>query len=326
MAAIGGKPVDRVPVGMWLHNFTMENSADALVQESCRLLERFDLDFVKPQQRASFFSEMWGQRYVPSTRIDEFPRITHHAIQSSGDLGNLRRVRVNHGALAEQVEMIGKQRAAVGPDVPIVATVFAPMMNLTLMHARGRDGALGLQREAPEQLAQAVDAMAGTLADFAAACVDNGADGIFYATKTANVGDASRAEFERFQKAADLAILGAVRDAPMNILHICGDAIQAEWFVDYPVSVISWATTPGNPGLADMRGKTGKAVMSGMPAKPHFARLSAEQLRAHVQAALDETAGVGHIVGPDCSINPGTADSLIEPAIRAARDWRPGNR
>ncbi len=326
MAAIGGKPVDRVPVGMWLHNFTMENSADALVQESCRLLERFDLDFVKPQQRASCFSEMWGQRYVPSTRSDEFPRITHHAIQGSGDLGNLRRVRVNHGALAEQVEMIGKLRAAVGPDVPIVATVFAPMMNLTLMHARGRDGALGLQREAPEQLAQAVDAMAGTLADFAAACVDNGADGIFYATKTANVGDASRAEFERFQKAADLAILGAVRDAPMNILHICGDAIQAEWFVDYPVSVISWATTPGNPGLADMRGKTGKAVMSGMPAKPHFARLSAEQLRAHVHAALDETAGVGHIVGPDCSINPGTADSLIEPAIRAARDWRPGNR
>lgn len=322
MAAVRGETVDRVPVGMWLHDFTMENSAESLARETCRLHDRFDLDFLKPQQRPYCFGQMWGLEFAASTRKDVMPTVTRYALRAAGDLGNVRYVHARQGALDEQLEAFRLLRRAVGDEVPFVATVFSPMMNLTLMHSGGRGAALALQRSDPAELRQAVDAMAATLAEFAAASIDNGADGIFYATTTANADDASQDEFERFQRGADLAILDAARGAPFNILHVCGPAIRADWFVDYPVPIVSWATTTGNPGAGEMQARTGKAVLAGLPGKPAFGQQTPDALRRHVHAALDQTGGVRHIVGPDCSINPGTPDELIDAAVSAARSWR----
>ena len=66
MAALGGKPVDRVPLAFWLHNFATENSAEGLAVETLRLAQTFDWDYLKPQSRAQCFAEMWGLTYQPS--------------------------------------------------------------------------------------------------------------------------------------------------------------------------------------------------------------------------------------------------------------------
>ena len=66
MAALAGKPVDRVPLAFWLHNFATENSAEGLAVETLRLAQTFDWDYLKPQSRAQCFAEMWGLRYRPS--------------------------------------------------------------------------------------------------------------------------------------------------------------------------------------------------------------------------------------------------------------------
>ena len=60
-AAIDGRAVDRVPYGIWLHNFAEESTERALADETVRLYERFDFDFLKPQSRAHCFGQMWGQ-------------------------------------------------------------------------------------------------------------------------------------------------------------------------------------------------------------------------------------------------------------------------
>jgi FAD/FMN-containing dehydrogenase len=54
LAALAGKPVDRVPVSLWMHNFATENSAEGLTAESLRLASRFEWDFLKPQSRGNF--------------------------------------------------------------------------------------------------------------------------------------------------------------------------------------------------------------------------------------------------------------------------------
>src|SRR5437660_12739616 len=66
MAALRGAPVDRVPVGVWPHNFVTENSAETLTAETLRLARRFDWDFLKPQSRAQCFAATWRLRYAPS--------------------------------------------------------------------------------------------------------------------------------------------------------------------------------------------------------------------------------------------------------------------
>jgi uroporphyrinogen decarboxylase len=183
--------------------------------------------------------------------------------------------------------------------------------------------ALELQRSAPAELEAALRRMSRTLAQFAAACIDAGVDGIFYATTTANAGQASRGEHERFQRPFDLDILDAAKGGWANILHLCGHAIQAPWFAGYPAPLVSWAATPGNPTFDEMRALTGKTLLAGMPGKPAFAQMSAEELKQHVRRSLAATGGVGHVLGPDCSINPGTPEALIDAAFEPVRSFRP---
>lgn len=322
-AALRGEVPDRVPASIWLHNFAQEHSAQALFAQTVRLAERFDLDLVKPQMRPHCFGQMWGQEFTRSMRADEWPVVTRHALRDDADLAQIGPRDGRTGALGEQVEAIRLLRSEFGPDVPMVATVFSPMMNLTLMHAGGAAAALQLQRSAPQALQRAFDCMTDTLSQFAAACLDAGADGIFYATQAINHGQTTRQEWERFQQPCDARILAAAKDGWANILHICGPAIEAAWFQDYPAPLVSWATTPPNPDIPAMRARTGRTVLAGMPGKPAFAQMTPEALRAHVSASLEATGGVGHVLGPDCSINPGTPDALIDAVFEAARAFRP---
>ncbi len=322
-AAIAGKPVDRVPFGVWLHNFAEEHSDEVLARETVRLYERFDFDFIKPQTRAHCFGEMWGQKMMPHTGRDNGPVVATFALQNDADLNNVQRVSANTGSLLEQVNAYRRIRETVGDGVHIIATVFAPMMNLALMNPDGKAGVLRMQTTAPEALERAASNMAATLSEYMQRCIDAGADGIYYATTTGNVGDVSDAQFERFQRPFDDQILAAAKHCPMTVLHMCGSAIHAPWFKDHAANVFSWATTPGNPTLTDMHDLTGRAVMSGAPAKPVIATMQPAALAAHVQRALEEMEGRSHILGPDCSINSHTSPELMDVIADTVKRYQP---
>lgn len=321
-AVLNGQVLDRVPVGVWLHNFAEESSAQALADETLRLQERHQFDFLKPQSRAHCFGQMWGQRLAPARGPADWPVVEHYALKSSADLEQIQAVSIE-GALSEQIDAMRLVRRGVGNDVPIVATVFAPMMCLTLMHEGGAPAALALQREAPKALERALGAMAVTLSEFVHKAIDAGCDGIFYATTTCNQGQISHDEYQRFHAPFDAKIMRAAAGGWMNILHICGSAIQIDWFSDIAFPIVSWATTPGNPSLAQMQKKTGKVVLGGAPGKPQFAKMSAEQIRHHVRKSLDEQQGAHHMMGPDCSIDPGSPSEMIQCVVDEVRAWKP---
>jgi len=311
MAAIRGEPVDRVPVSFWLHNFASENSAQALTDETVRLYRAFDWDFLKPQSRATCFAEMWGLQIEPSTQQTVMPKMRRHALRAARELGTLQPADATQGALAEQLRALLAIRAAVGPEVPVVATVFAPLMVATYLLPGGRDEVLRLMREDPAALDRGLAAIGATLADYARNCIAAGIDGIFYATTLATEPLLSAAECRRFQRPHDLAILKAAESAPFNIMHVCGDHTRFDEFIDYPVSVFSWATTPGNPALAAARDLTGRAVLGGLPGKPQIGGMRPDALVERARAAIAQTGGRKHLLGPDCSINPGTPDALL---------------
>lgn len=311
MAAIGGDTVDRVPVSFWLHNFASEHSAQALTDETMRLYKAFDWDFLKPQSRETCFAEMWGLEIEPSTQQKVRFNVSRHPLRGARELGTLRPADASQGALAEQLRALLAIRAAVGADVPIVATIFAPLMVAPFLLPGGRDEVLRLMREDPAALDHGLAAIGATLADYARNCVAAGIDGIFYATTMATHRLMSASECRRFQRPHDLSILKAAESAPFNIMHVCGDHTRFDEFVDYPVSVFSWATTPGNPTLAEARDRTGRAVLGGLPGKPQIGDMQPDALVKRAHASIAATGGRKHLLGPDCSINPGTPDSLM---------------
>ena len=317
MAALQGRPVDRLPLAFWLHNFATENSARGLADETRRLARTFDWDFLKPQSRAQCFAEMWGLTYAPSGEKARPYTVTHAPLVTADDLARLPVVDPGSGALGEQFEALRLIRAAVGPDVPIIWTVFAPPMILPMLARGGREQALAFLRDAPRETARAFDVMAETLAEYARRCLAAGADGLFYATNVAARGLMTAEECRRWQRPWDLRILEAVADAPFNLLHVCGAGIHFEEFADYPVTALSFALAPGNPTLAQAHARTGRAVVGGLPAKPEIAGMGEVALLARAAAARREMQDRWHLLGPDCSINPDTPEPLLH-AVRHA--------
>jgi uroporphyrinogen decarboxylase len=321
MAALRGAPVDRVPVCLWLHNFAMENSAADLASETLRLARRFDWDFLKPQSRAQCFAEMWGLRYAPSRERATSYTVTRAPVTSAEDLRRLQPADAKTGALGEQLQALRAIRQAVGPDIPIIWTVFAPLMVLPFLLTGGRAAALALMRAEPAAVDHALAAVTVTLAAYARAAIEAGADGLFYATNMAGHDLATAAECRRFQRPHDVRILEETANAPFNLLHVCGEGVHFDEFVNYPVAALSWATVPGNPTLAEGHRRTGRAVVGGLPAKPVIGGLSPAEVTARGRRAIVEMGGRFLLLGPDCSINPDTPDAVMD-AARAASSRR----
>lgn len=323
LAALKGQPVDRVPYSFWLHNFAEEHSAEALAKETLRLYKTFDWDFLKPQSRPLCFMELWGQEFKRSEDKTTFPVITKYALDRIEDIKHLSWVDASVGALAEQIEAYKLIRAEVGNEVPIVGTIFAPMMTAMFMVEEGAAGLRRMMDEDPDGLEQGLAVISDVLADYSKMCIDSGMDGVFYATTAATKHLMSPAEFERFQRPFDIQILEAASPAPFNIMHMCGNHILAESFVDYPVDVFSWATTPSNPTLMEMHNKTGKAVMGGLPGKPEIGTMPIEVLQKKAQASLEEMKGRFHLLGPDCSVNPDTPEELMHSVAPIVNAFKP---
>jgi len=319
IAALHGKPVDRVPLAFWLHNFATENSAEGLAAEALRLTRTFDWDFLKPQSRAQCFAEMWGLRYRPSGQQAVQYTVTHSPVADADGLRRLAPADPRTGSLGEQLDALRAIRHAVGADTPIIWTVFSPLMILPMLLGGGRVQALALIRSEPAAVEHAFEAMTETLGAYASACLAAGADGLFYATNMATRDLISAGECRRFQRPYDLRILDAVAAAPFNLLHVCGTGVHFAEFVDYPVTALSWATVVGNPSLAEAHRQTGRAVVGGLPAKPGIASMTATALAERAGAAIREMDGRWLLLGPDCSINPDTPESLMHAVGAAVR-------
>jgi uroporphyrinogen decarboxylase len=319
MAALRGKPVDRVPLAFWLHNFATENSAEGLATETLRLAKTFDWDYLKPQSRAQCFAEMWGLRYRPSGERAVQWTVTHAPVADADGLRHLRAADPGTGALGEQLEALRAIRRAVGADTPILWTIFSPLMILPMLLRGGRDQAFALLRSEPGAVEHAFGAFTETLSAYAREALEAGADGLFYATNMATRDLITGEECRRFQRPYDLRILAAVEAAPFNLLHVCGSDVLFDEFADYPVTAVSWATGSGNPTLAEGHRRSGRAVVGGLPAKPGIASMSAAALAERTRASVREMDGRFLLLGPDCSINPDTPEALLHAVGTAAR-------
>src|SRR5262249_22889982 len=240
-------------------------------------------------------------------------------LTTAQDLRRLEPVDARGGALGEQLQALHAIRKAVGSGTPIIWTVFSPLMVLPFLLAGGRAMAVELMRSEPAAVDHALGAMAETLAAYARAAVDEGADGLVYATHIATRELSTAAECGRFQRPPDLRILGQAQHASFNVLHVCGAEILFGEFVDSPMAALSWATVPGNPSLKEAHRRTGRAVIGGLPAKPEIASLPPSEVEAHGRRAIGEMNGRFLVLGPDCSINPDTPDAVMDAATAATR-------
>lgn len=313
-----GAEVDRPPAGSWGHTYKEEWSPEALARVTVERQRRYGWDFVKFQPRASCFAEAFGSEYRPSNHALRAPKLVRHAVQAPGDWEKVGGPAGKAGLappLADQVESIRLVCAELGPDIPVVQTVFSPITVAGYLVGKDKRRAVRQLRENPDRVGPALERIAAVLAEFSRQSVAAGAAGVFYAISGYASRDVmSQEEYERLLLPYDLAALEALpREAWFNVLHMCGSNLNFELARRLPVSVVSWSIqNQGNPDLSEGRVRGGKPVMGGMAQAGTLHHGSVEDVTREAREAARQTDGRAFILAPGCSVRPGArSENLI---------------
>jgi uroporphyrinogen decarboxylase len=320
--ALVGQPVDRPPISFWAHNFARENSAKDLADETVRQFRLYDWDFIKIQSRAGCFAEGWGNRYAYSTERAVPPKLMEWPVHTIADLKKIQPLDPERGVLGEQLTALQAIRKEVGPEVPLILTIFAPSMVLTYLLGESPARMLELIRSNPDEAEATLAVIRDTYADYARACLQHGADGIFLGIKACSVNQMTREEYARFGLPYDQPILDAAREGWLNMLHLCGPHLYFEVVAYLPSQLLSFGLDPGNPSLSQARDRGNRCVIGGVSAKPQIRDMTPEQVASEVKAAIADTGGNRMMIGPGCSISPDTPEANLHAARQAVERWR----
>jgi uroporphyrinogen decarboxylase len=319
-AALRGDQVDRVPASMWGHDFEREWNPQLLVEAMVENFTRYDWDYMKVNPRASYHVEEWSVKVRPSGEKYKAPIIENTPIKSASDWKRLRPLEPDQGVLAEQLKALQLINHSIGYDAYFVQTIFCPLGIAKYLVGNKSEPVLQTIHEDRSAMHTALRVITETFINYAIACLEEGASGIFYATNGwATEGMLTADQYREFGEQYDLEFLDAIKSrSKFNILHNCGSHIYFDLLEAYPVQAINWAATlEGNPDLREGKLRSDKAVMGGISEKTVLKNGSQEQVREEVEKALEMTGGTHFLLAPGCSIPPETpADNLL--AIRSA--------
>ena len=317
-AALRGDAVDRVPASMWGHDFEREWNPNTLAEAMVENFTRYDWDFMKVNPRASYHVEGWGVKVRPSGEKYKAPVFENTPIKSSSDWRRIRPLEADEGALGEQLRALQMINHSIGYDAYFVQTIFCPLGVAKYLAGNNKEPVLHTIREERAAMHAALRVITETFTNYAIACLEEGASGIFYATNGwAAEGMLTPDQYREFGEQYDLEFLDAIKSrSKFNILHNCGSHIYFDLLSPYPVQALSWAATvEGNPDLGEGKKRSGKVVMGGISEKTTLKNGSPDQVQEEVGKALELTGGRHFLLAPGCSIPPETPAKNLE-AIR----------
>ena len=305
-AALALDIADRPPVSAWGHTYDREWAVESLADATVANTRTFGFDFVKLQIRATVFSEAFGARWRYSGSPDAEPAMELAGGADAAGWREVARGPVNPAVLADQVEVVRRVAAELGPGVPVIQTVFSPGMVAWFL--TGRDTALQarLMREEPKLMAEGLDRIAAVLARFTSDSLAAGAAGVFYAVNPlADTSLMAPDEYDAIYLPSDRVAAAPSAAGWFNMLHLCGGHINQRLIEELGMHCVNWAVAePGNPGLVEVRDRLGVAVAGGVDRYSPIRAANPAEIRDTALSAVDATGGRGHLLTPGCSTSP----------------------
>lgn len=299
MAAMNGEAVDHLPVSMWLHFATEHLSSEETARAHVRYMTAYDWDYLKA---------MNDYRY---------PLPTGQNVTTEADLRAFKPLPMSEPAFAKQLECLRLLRAELGPDVPIIETLFNPLQ--TLVRGAGA-GAAQVVFEHPQAGHELLGSITRTLCDYVTAVKALGITGLFYSingASRADKGGLTEAQFDAFVRPYDLRILQAATGM-VRIAHVHGLDLEFGRTLDYPVEAFSWSHHQTKPTLAEARKLIHAALIGGIN-EGAIARQSVDEISADIASAAREAGTRKLLIGPGCTVPPDTPYRLQVAARHATR-------
>jgi uroporphyrinogen decarboxylase len=317
LAAVARRPVDRPPVAFWRHVPEVDHRSEGLADAMLAFHRRWDLDLIKVMSSGVYCVEDWGCKVAYQGHPGGAKRCTEHAVKTTADWARIRPLDPGAGALGRELEAVRLIRKGRDDDAPILHTVFSPLTVATkLAGDRVRDDL----RHAPETVLPALEVITETIARYARASLEAGADGLFFATQTSTPAFISMEENGRWGAPYARRVLDAVRGASaVTLLHIHGLDVFFDQLVGLPVNAVNWHDRLTRPTLEDAGRRFAGALVGGLGETG--ALLTGPPAAAGAEAcdAIRQTGGRGLIVAPGCVLPLAVPDANLQAVVDAVR-------
>lgn len=315
-ALLAGNPTDRLTYSFWHHFPEQDATPEGLAAATVDFYRRFDVDLVKLMPTGMYSVMDYGVQVRAS---DDGLGTTYFAagpIAAPADWARLPAVSPAHGMLADQVSVVQQVRAALGPDVPMIQTIFSPF---TMAAKLAGPAFPGIALEDEGAVAGALARCADDVIAFGLACLEAGADGFFFATQLANSETVSADVYERLGVPYDLLVLEALRPrSGLIALHLHGMNPLFELVDRYPVDLINWEDRETRPSLAEARTMTHRPLVGGLD-RSLVARGSVDEVASQVRDAAAQVGKERLIVTPGCVVPVTVPQANLQAIVDASQ-------
>jgi uroporphyrinogen decarboxylase len=315
------KTPDRVPWALWghfpackwLNGYSWEKTTrdgEESAKAHIALLRELDysMDLLKVSPYYRFMAMQWGSKFEFINNEEEAPT-KEVAVKETSDWEKLW-VLDPRKELREFVrcnEILARDLRRM----PFIYTIPSPIIQAMNGISTPKQ-VLKDMKENPDALKKGLETITETTIDFAKACVEAGASGIFL-----GVGgggriwkDLDKTQLEHYALGYDKKILDSVK-APIKIMHICSTPegnpeklMEEGWFKKYPVTSINWAShswTPIKKGKEIYGDKF--CICGGLDHEKLLRSGTPNQVETAVKKVIDECAeGGGFMIGPGCTV------------------------
>jgi uroporphyrinogen decarboxylase len=300
-AALAGQPVDRVPASFWFHFPHDQARGEASVKAHLDYYRESGIDFLKV--------------------MNEHPYQANITITEPADWRAVRPAPLSSAFYQGQLDELKRLLDALQGECLVITTIFGPFSEGN--HATGRLVTEHLKADA-ESVGQGLGAIAESLAQFAVACLDAGAAGIYYSAQGGEADRFSEDQFLNYIKPHDLTVLNAIKGkGEFNLLHICQDHVRLPLYADYPSHAVNWAATKHNPGLKQGYAIFKRPVVGGLGDRGMIVDGTREEIQAAVRKVIRDFGQKKLMVGADCTLPTDIAIANIRAAVEATANSSP---
>lgn len=298
-ACLAGQILDRPPVALWRHFPVDDQHPEHLAAAALHWQKTYDFDLVKVTPASSFCVKDWGVEDKWTGNSEGTRDYTKRAVLSPKDWESLPALDPTAPHLAGQLACLRLIRAGLGPDVPLLQTVFSPLAQAK--NLAGNETLLAHLRLYPKAVMKGLATIAETTRRFVQAALEAGADGIFYAIQHAQAGLLSKEEYETFGLPFDQHILEAASRGWCNMLHLHGRNVYFNLAVRLPVHMVNWHDRETPPSLIEAQKQFAGAVCGGIR-QDTLVYGDQTEVRKEAAEALQQTSGQKFILSTGCVV------------------------
>ena len=299
------RALDRPPVALWRHFPVDDQDPELLAAATLDYQRHYGFDLVKVTPASSFCQKDWGAQDVWEGHTEGTRRYTARVIREPLDWERLPVLDPRTAPhLAGQLACLRLIRTGLGPELPLLQTVFSPLAQAR--NLAGADTLLAHLRQFPEAVLKGLETIAETTHCFIEACLETGIDGVFYAVQHAQAGLLTLEEYKTFGLASDLKTLEPARSLWCNLLHLHGlniyfDLVNQSLYPGQLFPIVNWHDRETPPSLAEAQKRFGGTVCGGVSQKTMVFG-SSSQVRTEAQDAIAQTGGRRFILGTGCVV------------------------